>query len=511
MRSFALLTALFAFLNHSSHCQTGPGGVGTSSTNVLWLDASFMTGVVNNTPISSWPDRSGNALTANQLTGSSMPRYQNTIINGRPGLHFDGSNDFLTISSHLSTPTITYFFVGHLDNSNGNRAIFVNREHHVFSRTTNGRWGAWYNGTFVPTLTTLNSGQNTMLRMATSGASSSVSFETNGGSPYVPSRGSLSNKSETTIGSNNPAPSSFGYYHKGGIGEVIVFNVLLNVAQELIVENYLSSKYSIAVPTDLYAFDPSHSGDVAGIGQASNGTNHTNSRGSGIVQIQSPSNLSNSEFLLWGHNETDINLINFTNQPYGLPNAARLGRVWRADQTGNVGTVTLSVDLSTNNFGDPTEYELLIDMDGDFSSGVTQHTTGFSYNAGTQTVTWTGVDLPDGAFFTIGNRSSKIRSITTGNWENTTTWNCSCIPFPESDVTISATDVVSLFTGQQVSVLTIEATGQLDVTTPGLLTVAGNITSDGLLNAQSGGLEMTGTVPTILGTCRKRQHYYRHN
>lgn len=59
------------------------------------LDARYIT-QSDNTAVSSWADRSGNAYNANQATGANQPTFRTSQQGGCGGVDFDGSNDFLT-------------------------------------------------------------------------------------------------------------------------------------------------------------------------------------------------------------------------------------------------------------------------------------------------------------------------------------------------------------------------------------------------------------------------------
>jgi len=59
------------------------------------------------------------------------------------------------------------------------------------------------------------------------------------------------------------------------MAEIIVYNAYLNEAQRIIVENYLSSKYNMAVTNDFYSYDVQHDNDVAGIGRVNANNIHT--------------------------------------------------------------------------------------------------------------------------------------------------------------------------------------------------------------------------------------------
>ena len=66
----------------------------------LWYDAETL-GLANSSPVTSWPDLSGQGRT---LTTTMAPIFQTNALNGKPGVQFDGFDDYLT---HLAgTPFI---------------------------------------------------------------------------------------------------------------------------------------------------------------------------------------------------------------------------------------------------------------------------------------------------------------------------------------------------------------------------------------------------------------------
>ena len=69
-RSFwiILLAAFCWFSGADLTAQTGPGGVGNTSNNLLWLKADAGTSTtVDGNRVSSWLDQSGNAMNATQV------------------------------------------------------------------------------------------------------------------------------------------------------------------------------------------------------------------------------------------------------------------------------------------------------------------------------------------------------------------------------------------------------------------------------------------------------------
>ena len=65
----------------------------------LWLDASQL-GVPNATPITSWPDASGNAVSTTVI---GAPESQTSAVNGKPGVAFSGASNRLRIDMSVGS------------------------------------------------------------------------------------------------------------------------------------------------------------------------------------------------------------------------------------------------------------------------------------------------------------------------------------------------------------------------------------------------------------------------
>jgi len=76
------------------------------------LDSRFEFSVATGTAISSWVSRTG-SNNASQATGGNQPLYTTNAINGQPAILFDGSNDFMTISSTITSNAVSVIAVGH--------------------------------------------------------------------------------------------------------------------------------------------------------------------------------------------------------------------------------------------------------------------------------------------------------------------------------------------------------------------------------------------------------------
>ena len=106
----------------SSVGQTGPAGVGSPATNVLWLKADAGTSTsTNGSPLASWTDQSGNGVVLSQSNAAQRPQFVSSFMNGFPAIEFDnngasGQNDYLI------TPDNPIF-----DNTNGYSFFTVTR------------------------------------------------------------------------------------------------------------------------------------------------------------------------------------------------------------------------------------------------------------------------------------------------------------------------------------------------------------------------------------------------
>ncbi|MCZ6521827.1 MAG: T9SS type A sorting domain-containing protein, partial [Bacteroidetes bacterium] len=199
-----------------------------------------------------------------------------------------------------------------------------------------------------------------------------------------------------------------GFLLEGSIAEIAMYDVEVTVAQRIIVTNYLAAKYDITLSAnDVYDMDDNANGDfdfeMAGIGQASDGSNHLDAQGSGIVRMWNPSALGNSEFLLWGHDNATLTVTTTAvgTDVDGTVIEERLTRIWRLAETGDVGTVSVSFDISPFNSPLGSNLRLLIDRDGDgFADNDVTPISGSSVG---NTVVFSGVDFQDGDRFTLGN------------------------------------------------------------------------------------------------------------
>lgn len=432
-RLSALLFSIL--LSHQLFAQS-PGGV--SGNLRWWLKADAGTFTDNGTTaaadgqnVQQWNDQSTVANHARQTTLANKPVYRTNIINGNPVLRFS-SDQFL---DGLAAPGVGatqsfYMFLVFKQNS------------YVAGGTADG------NGTFILDRTTatnnllsfkmVNTDKYFYQKRNDSGGSLTgpvsvtsapvntftvVDFFRNVGTNYgihingrldATSGGDSENITAPVLRLGRHATTTNGGLN-GDFAEAIIFNTSLSGSDRQRVESYLALKYGITLDqttatnyvnsagTTVYPAATSHDAydfDIAGIARDNaSGLNQTGSQSQNalsMVRIFNPSSLDDGDFLVWGHNAPTI--WNSTDVP--APYINRLTRVWRVAETGEIGTFSVSFDLSGLglDMSDPAKFALLVDNDGNFSNA-TAHITGRTI-AG-NVVTFTGAGINNNEYFTL--------------------------------------------------------------------------------------------------------------
>lgn len=420
MKKRAFLFGAF-LVSITAYSQSGPGGVGTSSTNGLWLKAEDVN-QTNDTAVSSWSDASGNNNDAAQATADEQPKYFTTSdLNGMPIVRLDGTGDQLFIDDADildGTSGMTFLSVIRPNNLNGQpRGILGKRlTYNAGASDYAYTWFMYSNDYLNVDINTANDRYNTSPTSFSNATNYLLSFQFDG-SLAASSRSTmysggaliktasetstsvLSSSEDLVLGALN---KDYGTYLGADYAEVIHYNYALNAAEQTIVNNYLSAKYNVSLDAnDYYTQDDNANGDfdfhVAGIGQAADGTNHTNAKGSGIVTMHTPSDLANDEFLFWGE-ENNSSSYSFVNN--GKPDYNILTTKWRVDKRNDVGTVTVSFDISNVDLaGKADDIPLLMFVDN--NSSLSSPTEVYDLNISGNTATATGVTFEDDDYFTL--------------------------------------------------------------------------------------------------------------
>lgn len=393
MYKYILANILFLTCSFKLTSQTGPAGVGSSTNNVLWLKAgSGTSSTINNTRISSWNDQSGNGINVTQTVAAQQPSFATNVLNGMPAIQFDnvngaGVNDkMIGPDSPILDNTSGYSFFNvvrpqNVDNEarviiSKRTSVAVDQSFMLFFFT-----GSRYyvdiqsNNNRFNTTTTYAANNNYILNTIYNGtlAAASRAKAYTGETLEITATETntlvLNNNSPLLIGTTDASdPRPFGGY----IAEVIMYNIAVNDAQRIIINNYLSSKYNITLASnDKYAGDSPANGNfdenVSGIGAEASGANPTFSASASLgLGINTLSGLGNGDYILIGH-ATSTNSLNTTDVS-GISGSypGRWQRVWYVDITNSGAPIQTDIEfdmiaggISGISPATPSNYKLL--------------------------------------------------------------------------------------------------------------------------------------------------------
>ncbi len=431
----------------------GPGGV--SGDLVFWLradadifsDAGITPATTTGTTIEQWNDQAGLnnvAQTDNVrkpfLRTSPFGDFGNEdVFNGYPSLAFQdfGTSDFMETSAtnligddgDYTKVVVHSLFINAGPNnliSAGTGADFLTTHGFYYGGDANVNiyHGGDVTGAEVLVMTPTNVA--TMASARFEPITDNFLISRNGGAVTTTNTATfLDNSSTIQIGA---FIGSSGL--NGQIAEAILFNNDISDADLQKVWSYLAIKYGITldatdalsgiVEGDYVASDDqvvwdftansAYHNDVAGIAR-DNGIS-----GSNFLQLSSKSNPTASDdiltitasslstdltYFIWGNDDGSITSTTTTGAEIGRE---RVERIWKAQESGtggDAGGLTLEFDISTipNVVVSAGEITLLVDnTDTDFSDATVTTATSFVDDV----VTFTGVNIGDGDFFTLG-------------------------------------------------------------------------------------------------------------
>ncbi len=272
-----------------SSAQVGPAGVGNANGEngqpriSLWLDASSL-GLANGADVLNWTDLSGNANHATQSTTANMPIFSTNIIGSNPVVRFrptvpNRTQTWLNYNGvHLVGSPYSIFAVA------ARRSLGFKMVLGGTATTTNENlhWG-WRDNT---QFTQAQYGNDISRTLDINTASTFSIFSTvrnNTTSPWgraIFQNGNLLGATENniTLLVNNQGAAIGRYttnYYDVDVAELIQYTSALNDAQRIIVDNYLSVKYGIALASNSLYTNSTYNRNVVGIGTTDGTYKHT--------------------------------------------------------------------------------------------------------------------------------------------------------------------------------------------------------------------------------------------
>lgn len=378
----------------------------------LWLKANDGTSTItNNQKLSFWQDRSPNDFSIEQATVANQPQFKDpsSSFNFNAYLNFDASNRLLAPNSPFTAATnnADIFIVGRPTNTTAGKNKIIG-----FSRNATDATGTG-SGDF-PAISydqsgrlTIDSGNVNLLTSSaanlnsivlqqinyTQGPSGGISLFTNGAADGTGAVANQIGQWTFQLGDISPGDDLSDL----DLAEVIVFPTNLTPDERNKIESYLGIKYGITSAHDYIASNGAvtwsitgntgYNNNIFGIGREDCQALHRKQSksinpnalvtiGNTAIAVDNISNfnlMTNSTYSLMGDDNGSLTLQT-TEIPAGC--YQRIGREWKVRETGSVGSVQLRVPASTSSLSvklpapSNGNMYMLVDNDGDFSSGV---------------------------------------------------------------------------------------------------------------------------------------------
>ena len=395
-----------------------PGAVQLNLT--LWLRADA--GVTySGSSVSAWADQSVIGNDATQATASKQPVIVENGLNFNPTVNYDGANDEMETGANpfLDTDDFTFFAVqigSSITRGEGNTI----GNGWSFATSSGASTGVAVTAPLSPE----NAGSPFTLAADTPylltnvwDAGTSLSGFANGlagtpdnivGATLRPStRNLVLGKSNTAFGQTN-------------IGDVIAYDRVLTTTEQQQVESYLAVKYGISLgdtSTPVNYLDSAGSttwngsatyqNDVAGIGRdddtALDQRTSMSVNSDALITIAGGGPFSaDKTFLMWGNDDGSTAL----SDSISGSSLTRMGRIWRVQETGQTGDVTLTVPQSAIGGSQQT---LFVSADSTFDNTDTQIPLTDDGNGNFLAT----VNLEDGQFFSFAGLLSGPGGVTT--------------------------------------------------------------------------------------------------
>lgn len=349
---------------------SGPAGIGSvdgSSSLELWLEGdSEIEDGTGETPadggtVEAWRDQSGNNADLQHSQGAN-PVFRSS--GSYPYVDFSTqASDYLEGPSVLSGATgRTVFAVVQptaISNTTSNSAFGLGPNsgagegYHLFIEAPGGSNGLalrvsgnevmdYTTSTANPTIISLSSPDNADVI--------DTDFFANG--TEITTQLSSGNQTLNTSGagtllggfySNDALSIDSNYDYNGYIYELIVYSEELSSTRRQLIENYLGSKYGIAVPNDYFS-NATFDQNLIGVGRESDGI-HRRAQGGGLVIRENGSLDSNGDYIMAGHDGT----VNSDASDYlgNVSAEARWSREWVVEISGILsGSYVIGFDFS---------------------------------------------------------------------------------------------------------------------------------------------------------------------
>lgn len=227
------LLAIFAFFLLASPTM--------AQTLQAWFTADSITGLTNGQPVSAWSDISGNSHNAT-ASGTAEPTYTTNVLNGLPGVSFNGSSNVMKTSPFALSQPMTAFVVGKmLTNAEANRYWIDDLTGNSLAMSSPSSTNFSVTGTTNHTIGQTVSDTADFAVMGGLWNGTSLSLSDYNGTLVTGDLGTGA-ASGLTLGDYGAGGPYYGY---GYINEVFVYSGAPTTAQRQLLEGYLAWKWGL--------------------------------------------------------------------------------------------------------------------------------------------------------------------------------------------------------------------------------------------------------------------------
>jgi PKD domain len=479
-----------------SHAQS-PGGV--SSGLQIWLKGDAGTSsTTNGAALSYWNDASGNARNATQSIVASRPSYVSNGINGYGTVRTASSKYFDINLSVIDNHSFTVFAVTKRESTAASQYFMGVQQSTPYPGLHIG-----YSGISQLRFNEYNSRVNVTIPSYT--AATSIHAVTMQEFSTTTGKLSMFIQDGVVYSRTNPTTTSYLQNAQGNIGrgsaangfigqiaEVIIYNRVLTAAEKKQIQTYLCIKYGVGInyADNIYYNESAYGNDIFGIGKSvAQGLNQTVSNSintDDILELRDPTSLDDGDYLVCGNQNGAKTFAAYSGTNCTI--SSLMSRVWKAKRTGDIGTVTMKFDMTGITGFTSANLMIIVDTDGDGFDDETGY-------VGTYTAPYfevSGVDIPNGAKFTIAQGNHTWYAVASGNTSGAI-WSLS--PTGTPVVMTSACTNYNLTINSGVTVtnnltslvghnFTVKSGAIFNAGT-GTLTLAGDFTMEGNFNAQT--------------------------
>lgn len=193
--------------------------------------------------VAAWTDLSLNANHVTNGSAGTQPTLRLNVLNGRPVIRFNGTNNRLDFGTLISDTAVTLFAVVVFRGGAGDRALYATNKFatYVSIGSIANRWGG-YQGTILDSGVALSVGASYVLS-ETMRAANDVDLSYNGTVVNSTAGNALDARTGSTLAAD-PSGVQFGQFD---LAELVLYSRALAAAEVARMKWYLARRYAIAV------------------------------------------------------------------------------------------------------------------------------------------------------------------------------------------------------------------------------------------------------------------------